>query len=349
MREGIALTAFTERGRELAITLAAAIGGCIREQDRPLADWTAESFLSCEALIFVGAVGIAVRSIAPHIRSKASDPAVVCVDETGRFVVPILSGHLGGANALAKQIAALTGGEAVITTATDLNQLFAVDLWAKAQNMAILQPELIKNVSAKILRGEMITVDCPEPIAGTAPELVRLGRDADVIVSYRRREPHNHCHCEPVTDVTGVAIRPPEALQLVPRVLTLGIGCRRGTSAEALEAVFTAFCAERGIVPEAIEGAASIDLKQNETGLLAFCEAHGWPLRFYSAQQLHGTPGDFTASAFVENVTGVDNVCERAAVLASGGRLIERKYAHGGVTFALAERKREYDWSWRNG
>ncbi len=329
MREGIALTAFTERGRELASKLAAALGGCIREQDQPLADWTAESFLSCEVLVFVGAVGIAVRSIAPHIRSKASDPAVVCVDETGRFAVPILSGHLGGANALAKQIAALTGGEAVITTATDINERFAVDLWAKAQNMAVLQPERIKNVSTKILRGETIIVDCPEPIAGTAPELVQRGSPGDVVVSCR---------------ISGS-----DALQLVPRVLTLGIGCRRGTSAEALEAVFTAFCAERGIVSEAIEGAASIDLKQNETGLLRFCEAHGWPLRLYSARDLRGAPGDYTASAFVESVTGVDNVCERAAVLASGGRLLERKYAHGGVTFALTERKREYDWSWRNG
>ena len=305
MREGIALTAFTERGKELAMTLAAALGGHVREKDRPLADWTAESFLSRETLVFVGAVGIAVRSIAPYIRSKASDPAVICVDETGRFVVPILSGHLGGANALAKQIAALTGGEAVITTATDLNGRFAVDLWAKAQD--------------------------------------------DVIVSYRRREPLNHCHCEPVTDVTDVAIRPPEALQLVPRVLTLGVGCRRGTDVDTLEAAFRQFCSERGIVPEAIECACSIDLKQNEAGLLAFCEAHGWPLHFYSAQELRGAPGDYTASAFVESVTGVDNVCERAAVRSAGESLVEKKYALGGVTFALAERQRDYDWSWRDG
>ena len=329
MREGIALTAFTERGRELASKLAAAFGAPVRERERPLADWTAESFISCEALIFVGAVGIAVRSIAPHIRSKASDPAVICVDENGHFVVPILSGHLGGANALAKQIAALTGGEAVITTATDLNGLFAVDLWAKAQDMAVLQPERIKTVSAKLLRGETITADCPRPIAGEAPEFVRLGRDADVIVSYRRLE-------------SG-------ALQLVPRVLTLGVGCRRGTEAEALEAVFRQFCAERGIVPEAIECACSIDLKQNEAGLLAFCGSHGWPLRYYSAQELRSTAGDFTASAFVEATAGVDNVCERSAVLASGGELIEKKYARNGVTFALAECYVNYNWSCDNG
>ena len=329
MREKYALAAFTERGRGLAAKLAASLGGCLREKDQPLADWTKENFASCDALIFVGAAGIAVRSIAPHIQSKATDPAVLCVDETGRWIIPILSGHLGGANALARRLAALTGGEAVITTATDLNDRFAVDLWAKRQNMAPAQPERIKNVSAKILRGETITVDCPYPIGGTAPELVRLGSYADVVVSYR-------------TYAGG-------ALQLVPRVLTLGIGCRRGTDADTLEAAFRQFCTERGIVPEAIESACSIDLKRDEAGLLNFCEAHGWPLRFYSAQELREAPGDFTASAFVESVIGVDNVCERAAVLCAGESLVEKKYAGEGVTFAAAEHYVNYDWSWQDG
>ena len=248
MREGIALTAFTERGRELASELAAALGGTLRENTQPLADWTEERFAACEALVFIGAAGIAVRSIAPHLQSKAADPAVICMDEAGRWIVPILSGHLGGGNALAGRLAALTGGEAVITTATDVNGRFAVDLWAKRQNMAVLQPERIKIVSAKILRGETITVDCPRPIAGAAPDLVRPGRDADVVVSYR--------------------VPAGGALQLVPRVLTLGVGCRRGTGADTLEAAFRQFCAERGIAPEAIERAATIDLKQDEEGLL---------------------------------------------------------------------------------
>ena len=329
MREGIAMTAFTARGDELASKLAASLGGSVRGKDQPLADWTRESFASCDALIFVGAAGIAVRSIAPYIQSKALDPAVLCVDETGRWIISILSGHLGGANALARRLAALTGGEAVITTATDINGLFAGDLWAKAQNMAVLQPERIKNVSAKILRGETITIDCPYPIAGTAPELVQCDRDADVIVSYRA--------CET------------KALQLVPRVLTLGIGCKRGTDAGTLKAAFQRFCIERGICPEAINGAASIDLKRDEAGLLTFCVSHGRPLRFYSAEELRGAPGDLTASAFVEATTGVDNICERAAVLASGGKLIEKKYARDGVTFATAERYVNYNWSCDNG
>ena len=329
MREKIVLTAFTGRGRTLAETLAAALGGEMRDGEQPLAAWTAKGFREATALIFVGALGIAVRSIAPHVKSKAEDPAVLCVDEGGRWVIPVLSGHLGGANALARHVAALTGGEAVITTATDLHGLFAVDLWAKKQGMALLEPERIKNVSAKLLKDEAITVECPWPIAGSTPERVRLGSVGDVRVSYRL----NHT----------------EALQLAPRVLTLGVGCRKGVEKEELESVFQRFCAEKNIAPQAIERAASIDRKRGEAGLLAFCAAHGWPLSFYSADQLRAVPGSFTASVFVENTVGVENVCERAAARASGGEIIEWKFACGGVAFALAARRTELDWTWQDG
>ena len=329
MREIIALTAFTEPGRVLAGRLAAALGASVRGENQSLADWTRESFSSCAALVFVGAAGIAVRSVAPYLQGKTADPAVLCLDERGRYVIPLLSGHLGGANALARRIAALTGGVAVITTATDLNGRFAVDLWAKRQDMAVLQPERIKSVSSKLLRGETVTIDCPQTIAGTPPDLVRAGRDADVVVSYRVREGG--------------------ALQLAPRVLTLGVGCRRGVSAMALETAFRVFCEERGVVPEAIERAASIELKRDEAGLLSFCRTHAWPLRFYSAEALCAVPGAYSASAFVQGVTGVDNVCERAAVLCTDGSLVEKKFVRGGVTFALAARQRDYDWSWQDG
>ena len=129
----------------------------------------------------------------------------------------------------------------------------------------------------------------------------------------------------------------------------LGIGCQRGTSAETLEAAFAAYCARHGRAVQAVTAAASIDLKQNEPGLLAFCQAHGWPVRFYTAAQLRSTPGQFTPSPFVQSVTGVDNVCERAAVLDAGGSLFYPKFACSGVTFALACRPFAPDWRWQNG
>ena len=151
-----AYLAFTEKGMALAHRLARALPGSVSRCGAGgvrLAEWTSTQFAQADALIFVGAVGIAVRAIAPHCKSKATDPAVVVLDECGRFSVPLLSGHLGGANALARALAEACGAIPVITTATDANGVFAVDEWAKAQGCAVLEPERIKLVSGALLAG----------------------------------------------------------------------------------------------------------------------------------------------------------------------------------------------------
>ncbi len=314
----IAYIAFTEKGCALAGRLAGLFGGeAVRcGQSVSLAQWTAEQFAAADALIFVGAAGIAVRAIAPHIKSKATDPAVIVVDECGRFVVPVLAGHLGGANSLARRIAAAIGAEAVITTATDANGVFAVDEWARKNGWSVLEPERIKNVSAKLLAGQSVYYKSRWPITGEAPAGIVAAQDEkpDFVLDWR-------------TDIE------PQALHILPRVLALGVGCRRGISAEAIEAAF----ALRGVPAAAIFTVASIDLKQNEAGLHEFCKMHDWPITFYTAQQLQAVPGQFMASEFVAKTTGVDNVCERAAALAAGGELVGCKQAANGVTTALAE------------
>ena len=312
-----AYAAFTERGLRLAEKLAASLPGSVTRRAH-------------EVLRALGAVGIAVRAIAPHCQSKASDPAVVVLDECGRFAVPILSGHLGGANDLARQLSALCGAVPVITTATDANGIFAVDEWAKHQNCQVLEPARIKAVSGKLLAGQTASVWSEFPLPGAAP--------AGVIPTQTQ-------------DAADFALTPfpaGNALHLVPRIGVLGVGCKRGTTTEQLEAAFAAFCETHGLAPACICAAASIDLKQNEAGLLAFCQAHRWKLSFYSAAQLQAAPGTFTPSHFVQSVTGVDNVCERAAVLAAGGPIRIPKQAGGGVTFALALRPYAPDWRWQH-
>ena len=328
-----AYLAFTDTGLALAKRLAAALPGSVArcgQDGTSLTEWTGVQFVQSDALIFVGAAGIAVRAIAPHCKSKTTDPAVVVVDECGRFAVPILSGHLGGANDLARTIAAVCGAVPVITTATDAHGIFAVDEWAKHQNCMVLESERIKLVSGKLLAGQPVYYWTDIPVTGTAPAGLfpaEAPEKADLALTL----------CP-----TG------QALHLVPRIGVLGIGCKRGTSAEALEAAFAAFCARHGLAVQAVTAAASIDLKQNEPGLLSFCLTHGWPVRFYSAAQLRSTPGQFTPSPFVQSVTGVDNVCERAAVLDAGGSLFYPKFACSGVTFALACRLFAPDWRWQN-
>ena len=326
MREGIGIAAFTIRGRALAERLGTALGASVREPEEDLQVWTERAFASSEALIFIGAAGIAVRAVAPFVKNKAEDPAVVVLDAYGRYVIPLLSGHLGGANALAKRIASLTGGTPVLTTETDATGIFAVDLWAKAQGLAVLQVERIKTVSSALLAGGKVTLECPWPITGEIPQGICLGPDGDVVVD--------------------VYVRSGSALQLVPKTLFLGVGCRKGVSAAHLAEAFSSFCEERGIAPASIAAAASIDCKREEAGLLAFCEEHALPLSFFSAAELGAVQGVFTASPFVQQTVGVDNVCERSAVLLSSGTLLEKKYAKGGVSFALAMKTPVLNWNW---
>ena len=219
----------------------------------------------------------------------------------------------------------------MITTATDAHGIFAVDEWAKHQNCTVLEAERIKHVSSKLLAGQSVRFAAEFPVQGTPPAGVdpaRTPAEADFALTL-----------SPAGD----------ALHLVPRIGVLGIGCRRGTCAEQLEAAFADFCARHSLAPACIAAAASIDLKADEAGLLAFCRAHGWPITFYSAEQLRALSGPFTPSPFVQSVTGVDNVCERAAVLASGGCIRIPKQAGGGVTFALALCPYAPDWRWQNG
>ena len=325
-----AVIAFTRRGAALGRTLADALGGRLYAPARFAAEvgaepaedlnaWTGARWRDCRALVFVGAAGIAVRAIAPYVKDKFSDPAVVSVDEAGRFAVPLLSGHVGGANELALQVAALTGGQAAVSTATDVNGVFAVDVWAKEQGLAVTDRAMAKAVSAALLEGEAVGfrsddgIPCP---AGLTEGPAELG----VWVTCRRG--------------AGPFSR---ALRLAPKRLILGIGCRRGTAAEAIEAAAAEALA--GYEPLAVAAVATIDLKRDEPGLRAFCAARSLPLLAFSAGELAAAEGEFTPSDFVKRVTGVDNVCERAAA-AAGGRIVVPKLAKNGVTVAVAEKRK---------
>lgn len=324
------LISFTARGEKLAERLADLLGGgyCRCGGGVSLDDWTREAFSGADALVFVGAAGIAVRAVAPYVAGKDRDPAVVVVDELGRHAIPILSGHLGGANSLARKIADAIGAEAVITTATDLNGVFAVDEWARLHSCAVLEPERIKEVSGSLLAGETVLLSSDFPVQGAPPEGIVLSGEGRVHIGIYRTAARLH---------------------LAPRIAVLGVGCKRGTTAERLETAFQAFAEQFGLLEAAVVEAASIDLKAEEPGLLAFCARHGWPLTTYSAPQLEAVPGEFTPSPFVREVTGVDNVCERSAVVCNGGTLELKKQAFPGVTFALALRDFAPDWRWQDG
>lgn len=298
-------------------------GGEFAPIQSPCARFTGPLFAWADALVFIGAAGIAVRSIAPHVRDKRTDPAVLCVDELGRFVIPLLSGHIGGANALAQRLAAALGAVPVVTTATDINGRFSVDAWAAQNGLYIDDMGAAKAASAAILEGP-VPLCCDFPIVGELPAGTRAGDSGPVgiCVSWQDKRPFAR------------------TLLLVPPVLHLGLGCRRGIGVDALRAAVEQVLEEHRIHPKAVKCAASIDLKRDEEGLLSYCAAQNWPLSFYSAERLAALEGEFTPSERVLRFTGVDNVCERAAMMGAQ-RLVVRKTARNGVTVALAAERWE--------
>ena len=296
--------------------------------DEPLSvsvsDWAGDGFQNADALVFVCAAGIAVRAIAPWVRDKTTDPAVLVLDEKGTYVIPLLSGHIGGANALAETLAAALGATPVVTTATDCSGLFAVDVFAKRNHLTITDMGAAKAVSAALLNGEPVGFCSDLPVSGALPQELTAG-DAPIGVCVSR------------ADIAPYAA----TLRLIPQRFALGVGCRRGKDPAAFDAFVRRVLAAHGVSVAELRCVASIDLKKDEPALLAFAEANGLPFETYAADELNAVPGDFSGSAFVRETTGTDCVSERAAVRACGGTLTVKKIAEDGMTFALAKREEE--------
>lgn len=281
---------------------------------------SAKFFNACDTLIFVCASGIAVRAIAPYIRSKASDPAVIVIDDCGKFVIPLLSGHIGGANRLAQLIAENIGAVPAITTATDVGGRFSPDSFAKANGLVITDLDAAKKIASAVLDGEKIGLLSEYPCENIPPE-ISLDKACKIGIYIG----------------TDDAKKPFETtLFLPPKNIVVGIGCKRGTSSEMIEAHVKACFEAAKISEERLCAAATIDIKSDEKGLLEFCQRRKIRLLTYSAEELMSVNGSFEISDFVLKTTGTDNVCERS-VARSGADPILPKTAENGVTAALGE------------
>lgn len=262
---------------------------------------TGELWNSREGLIFIGACGIAVRSIAPYLKGKEKDPCVLVIDENSRYVISLLSGHLGGGNKLSNKVADMLGAVPVVTTATDINKVFAVDLFAQKNNLNITELFLIKEISAALLADRTVGITSENPIEGELPEGLHGG--ADILGVYIGRD---------------VSVNPYlKTLHLVPKNLILGLGCKKGVTGENLKLRVRECCEQAGLDWTRIRRICSIELKRNEAGLKELGESLKAELVFYTAEELKKAYGEFSASAFVEETAGVDNVCERSAALGS--------------------------------
>ena len=325
---------FTKQGEALSHQLLDTWEGMIAQYrgEESLEAWVRDCFAWHLPILFIGACGIAVRAIAPCLQDKLSDSAVLVMDEKGECVIPILSGHAGGSNALARQISDRTGAKAVITTATDVEGLFSVDVFAVQNGLRIANREGIRKVSSMLLAGEKVTIAWEKDILWDQETKLPEGLE---IVSFDKP----HVDVRIVTQKREALYeKEGQTLLLVARELILGMGCKRGKSAKELMS-FLSRHMPKDWEREAA-AIASIDLKAKEEGLWMLSSFYHLPLLMFSAEALEKVPGAFTDSEFVRETTGVGNVCERAALCAAGdgGELIMQKTAEDGMTLAVARR-----------
>ena len=336
-----AVWAITPRGVQLAGTIAAGltdsrvlvsekVAATVNDAQpfNRLKDAVADHWHRYGGHVFIMATGIVVRTIAAHLQHKTGDPAVVVCDEAGRYAISLVSGHLGGANALAGEVAAITGGRAVITTATDVNRIAAVDLIAVENELAIENPDAIKTVNMALLTGERLAVH--DPFYKVTPHL-----PADQM---RPCGAGDFQPPEPGVFVDHIRLDlPPHVLVLRPGSLVVGMGCNRGTGANEMRTLLESSLAAHNLARSSLRCLATVDLKADEPGLLALAQSLGVPLQTFTRDQLNQVDQVPTPSVMVEKHIGVRSVCEAAALLATRqGRLIVPKQKTANVTVAIA-------------
>ncbi|MCG2813050.1 MAG: cobalamin biosynthesis protein, partial [Thermodesulfovibrionales bacterium] len=286
-------------------------------------------------LIFIMASGIVIRTVAPLIKDKRTDPAVVVLDEKGRFAISLLSGHLGGANKIAKEIADFLSGQAVITTASDINNLPTIDLWAKENDLVIENWDTVPEISTRFLNSGELRVYSEVEIK--MPEgFLRVDKpsSADVLITNKQFKNQNS--------------KFKNKIYLRPKNLIIGIGCNSGTAADEIKDAVKRALAEKKLSFLSIHSVATIDIKADEKGLNEFVREYGFSIKTFTADELNKISSEsgvrsiqpIGSSEIVFKATGAYAVAEPAALLASGAdELLVRKQKIGNVTVAVSEIK----------
>ena len=288
-----------------------------------LSTFTAQLFDRHKTLVYIMATGIVVRSIALHLVDKTVDPAVVVLDERGQFAISLLSGHLGGANAVASEIAGAIGATAVITTASDVQGMPSVDMIAQKHQLIIDSMHDAKILTAMTVNGQkvgwrndsLLNLPCYYPCD-------EIDAEGLVVVSNR-------------TDLAEKVL----SAQLIPQNIIVGVGCRRGIFGQQIIDFVTEQLQLNSISEMSIRQLASIDIKSDEQGVLDAAAHFGVPAVFVETTEIEKIEQDFSSSAFVKSQVGVSGVCEPAAFIAGGrtGEFISRKKSKEGITVAIFE------------
>lgn len=351
----IAILAVTRKGSDLARDLCNRLGGDLFLPVRvvenpakevaykpPLSSLVRKLFPCYTHLVFITSTGIAVRCIAPLLKDKRSDPGVIVIDERGLNVISLLGGHRRNSNRLAGEIAAMIGGNPVVTTASDLRGMQSLDTWIRDRGWRCHNEDQLPRILAALIDGEEVGLyqeSGEEIFPGVIPPSSRVIRflsleealssplENKIIVSDRRLD-------------LLLAKENQEFLWVIPRTLVLGIGCRKGTGREDVEQAVRKCLQENNLCEESVFAVATLEIKKTEGGLLEFASAHDLETFFFSPHELREAPSFSASSQRTLEIAGVSPVCEKAALKAcDDGELVVPKKVLGKVTVAVARKK----------
>ena len=339
----------TDEGGKLAHKLAAAHPGDIYNKENFKENLRA-GFGRYDSLVCIMATGIVVRILSPLIVHKTSDPAVVVLDQKGKYAISLLSGHLGGANDLAREMAVISGGEAVITTATDVAGELSFDTFAKKHDMAIENIGQLKHISGALLSGKKVNVFTDKNAAELYPELAKEQKRGMIAILplsefFKTYAIESNIPAVVIDERLFVSSSTvPQAapvLYLRPRTICAGIGCKRNMEQKPIEEALLQTLKEEGIHPLSLKCIATIPLKSDEPGIIGTAANLNVPLQIIPTEEIENldiSQLGIQTSEFVASQTGVLSVSTACSYLASGkGTILRDKAKYKGITIALSK------------
>ena len=284
------------------------------------------SWSKYDGFIFISATGIAVRLINPYIESKAKDPAIVVVDDEGKFSISLLSGHLGGANEIAKTIGGYLGATSVITTASDNRGIDSIDMFAKENDYYIEDLSTVTKITSMMVNNKVVGIYTEDEKLIRYPNLIKVDdlRDIDnsiegIIIITSNKEISS-------LDIPYTILR--------PKNINIGIGCRKGVGVEVIMEAIDLALNKSNLSSESIKSMGTVEIKKDEAGIIEAAEHYNCPLRIFTIKELLPLEDMFQKSQFVKDTIGVSSVSEPCAYLL-GGKPILGKFIHKGVTISI--------------
>jgi len=323
------LISATEKGNKVGEKIKVSFPGLkiiTKEQivEQGLKEITKEAMESYSTIIFVSSTGIAVRAIAPWVKDKKEDPAVLVVDSEAKYVISLLSGHIGGANEMAEYVATCLGAHPIITTATDQLGITAPDIISRKHNLVIENMEKCKAISVQLIQGEKVAFIDQDGLIPLPKGYVDTNQGAkyQVIVSNQK-------------DI------PKADLQLIRKNIVLGIGCRKNIDSTKMREYILKELDNLNINPQAVERIVSIDIKKEEECIVGLAKYLQVPFEVYSKDDINQVEEPFEGSEFVEKQVGVKGVCEPCVIL-SGAQIIQAKSKFEGMTLCIGKKENNH-------